>query len=151
MKTSDGTIHLKFTFGEFIEKLVALIPPPRTHLVRWGGCFAPNSPYRKEITLKPKVKKGFQFDEEDKKAVKNYRWAKMLARVFKIDVSSCRKCGGDMVALAAITDPDGVKRYLRDLGVDTDPPNLVASKYQLVGLCFEEEQSLDEDYLHYDL
>lgn len=148
---SDGTTHLKFTFGEFIEKLVALIPPPRTHLVRWGGCFAPNSPYRKQITLKPQVKKGFQFGEDDKRYVKNYRWAKMLARVFKIDVSSCQKCGGEMVALAAITDPDGVKRYLKHLGLDTDPPKLVAAKYQSTSFCFEEEQSVYEQYPHHDL
>ena len=29
---SDGTTHLLFTPGEFIEKLSALIPPPRSHL-----------------------------------------------------------------------------------------------------------------------
>jgi len=47
---ADGTTHLLFSPTEFIEKLSALIPPPRSHLVRWGGVFAPNSPYRKEIT-----------------------------------------------------------------------------------------------------
>ena len=60
---SDGTSHLLFTPSEFIEKLSVLIPPPKAHLVRWAGCFAPNSPYRKLITLKPEVKKGFQFIE----------------------------------------------------------------------------------------
>lgn len=39
---SDGTSHLRFTPSEFIEKLAALIPPPRSHLVRWGeGCLLP--------------------------------------------------------------------------------------------------------------
>ena len=42
---SDGTTHLVLTYGEFIEKLVALIPPPRSQLVRWGGVFALNSTY----------------------------------------------------------------------------------------------------------
>ena len=40
-----------FTPSEFLEKLAAIIPPRKSHLVRWGGVFAPNSPYRKEITL----------------------------------------------------------------------------------------------------
>ena len=31
---TDGTTHFIMTFKEFIEKLVALIPPPKTHLVR---------------------------------------------------------------------------------------------------------------------
>ena len=31
---SDGTTHLLLSFSEFIEKLVALVPPPKGHLVR---------------------------------------------------------------------------------------------------------------------
>jgi hypothetical protein len=95
----DGTTHLQFTPTEFIEKLAALIPPPRGHLVRWCGVFAPNSKYRRRIVLKPEIKKGMSFgddDEVEEKPVKNYRWAKMLARVFKIDVSKCDHCGGDL-------------------------------------------------------
>jgi hypothetical protein len=42
---ADGTTHLLFTPSEFIKKLVALIPPPRSHLARWAGVLAPNSPY----------------------------------------------------------------------------------------------------------
>jgi hypothetical protein len=62
---TDGTTHILLSFSEFIEKLVALIPPPKAHLVRWGGVLAPNSPLRKKITLRPAKKKGFQFHEEE--------------------------------------------------------------------------------------
>ena len=57
---ANGTTHHVFTPSEFIEKLIALIPPPRSHLVRWTGVFAPNSPYRREITLRPEIQKGFR-------------------------------------------------------------------------------------------
>lgn len=62
--------------------LFPLIPPPRSHFVRWGGVFSPNSPYRKEITLRPEIKKGFQFAEkgEGEKTDKNRTGSKMLAR-----------------------------------------------------------------------
>ena len=50
---SDGTSHILMTYGEFLEKLTALIPPPKSHLVRWSGSFAPNSKYRKKIILNP--------------------------------------------------------------------------------------------------
>ena len=94
---SDGTTHLLFSYGEFLEKLMALIPPPRSHLVRWAGCFTPNSPLRKVITLKPHVKKAFQFkDDAEENTLKNSSWSKMLARAFKIDVTQCEQCGGDM-------------------------------------------------------
>ena len=63
---SNGTTHLLFTKAEFLEKLAAFIPPPRTHLVRWSGVFSSNSPMRRKIVLKPEIKKGFQFrDEQD--------------------------------------------------------------------------------------
>ena len=119
----DGTTHLLFTPGEFIEKLAALIPPPRSHLVRWAGVFAPNSPYRKEITLNPSAKKGFKLREDGEEPKrKNHTWSKMLAQVFKIDVSSCPSCGGNMAAVCAVTDPGEVKRYLHHINVDYDPP-----------------------------
>ena len=57
---SDGSTHLIMTYGEFIEKLAALIPPPKTHLVRWSGSFAPNCKYRKKIVLNPEEKKVFE-------------------------------------------------------------------------------------------
>ena len=90
---SSGVTYLLLAPEEFIERLVVLIPPPRTHLVRWAGVFAPHSPYRREITLHPEVKKGFQFreddDDSDAQPLRNYSWSKMLAKVFKIDVTTC--------------------------------------------------------------
>ena len=58
--------------------------------------------------------------EEPKR--KNHTWSKMLAQVFKIDVSSCPSCGGNMAAVCAVTDPGEVKRYLHHINVDYDPP-----------------------------
>ncbi len=58
---SDGTTHLLFTPSEFIEKLCALIPPSKLHLVKWSGVFAPNHPLRSQIILKPQNKRGMDF------------------------------------------------------------------------------------------
>ena len=49
--------RLVLTSSEFLEKLAAIVPPPRAHLVKWGGVFAPNSPLRRKVILKPGVKK----------------------------------------------------------------------------------------------
>jgi hypothetical protein len=109
---NDGTAHLLLSPSEFIEKLCALIPPPRGHLVRWSGCFAPNSPYRKLIRLHPEAKKGFAFPkEESSEKPKNSSWARMLAKVFKIDVLSC-PCGAQFKVISAIQGFDGLKGYL---------------------------------------
>lgn len=130
---TDGTTHLLFTPGEFIEKLVALIPPPKTHLVRWGGVLAPHSPFRPLITLKPEIKKGFQFgapcaDEEKGTKQKNHTWSQLLARVFKIDVTKCVSCGGEMTMKAQVTESDSVRRYLKHVGLDPDPPSRAPPK-----------------------
>ena len=40
---SDGTTGIKLSPLELLEKLAALVPLPRVHLVRYGGCLAPHS------------------------------------------------------------------------------------------------------------
>ncbi len=40
---SDGTTGIKLSPLELIEKLAALVPLPRAHLVRYSGCLAPPS------------------------------------------------------------------------------------------------------------
>ena len=47
-----------FGYLEEIPLASAIIPPPKAHLVMWSGVFAPGSPYRKIVVLKPKEKKG---------------------------------------------------------------------------------------------
>ena len=80
-------------------------------------------PFRQEIILKPEIRKGFQFGNEatsedgGRAKVPNYSWAKMLAGVFKVDVTKCASCGGDLAKLAAVTDPMAARRYLKHAGI----------------------------------
>jgi hypothetical protein len=139
---SDGTTHLLFTPEEFIEKLCAIIPPPKSHLVRWGGVFASNSPLRRRVVVKPDKKKGFDFGD-GKKRVRNKSWSLMLARVFKIDVLKC-SCGGDLRPLGAIKDLDQVQRYLKHAGIDCVPPSRAPPRLVQEELQFEEAPSEEE-------
>jgi hypothetical protein len=45
----DGTTHVVFTPQELVEKLVALVPPPRFHLVRYHGVLGPCASERDRI------------------------------------------------------------------------------------------------------
>ena len=47
---SDGTTGITLSPLELLEKLAALVPLPRLHLVRYGGCLAPHSSRRGAIT-----------------------------------------------------------------------------------------------------
>ena len=40
------------------------------------------------------------------------RWAKLLRRVFKVDISTCPRCQGPMRMLDAVTDPDKIALQL---------------------------------------
>ena len=39
----DGTTHLEMTPIDFMERLAALVPRPRLHLIRFHGVLAPNA------------------------------------------------------------------------------------------------------------
>jgi hypothetical protein len=52
---SDGTTHLLLSPLELIEKLAALVPPPRLNLVRYHGLLAPNARQRQQIVPAPPV------------------------------------------------------------------------------------------------
>ena len=126
-KWSDGTTAIEFTPMDFLSRLAALVPPPRVHMIKHSGIFAPNHPLRKSIILKPDQKKGFQNrceqNDDEKRKVKNSSWAKLLSRIFNIDVGICSKCGGEMEIISAIFDPFQVHRYLSHVGLARSPPN----------------------------
>ena len=93
--------------------------------------FASASPYRKKIVLRPEVCKGFKFEVEasseiDKEnlneSFKKSSWARLLSKVFGVDVLKC-DCGSELKPVSAILKGDEIKRYLRHLGQDADPPD----------------------------
>ncbi len=46
----NGTTHVEWDAVDFIAKLAALVPPPRAHLTRFHGVFAPNANLRAQLT-----------------------------------------------------------------------------------------------------
>ena len=46
---TNGTTHLILSPMKLIEKLAALVPPPRANLVRYHGVLAPNAKDRDKI------------------------------------------------------------------------------------------------------
>jgi hypothetical protein len=71
--------------------------------------------------------------------VKNIRWAKLLMRIFKIDVGTCPKCGSEMKIGGAVQDQASIKRYLTHLGLPIDPPPIAPARHQQRHL-FDEDQ-----------
>ena len=51
-------------------------------------------------------------------------WAKMLKRVFDIDIQICSKCGGQIKIISAIHNQQVIKRILNSLGENSTVPEL---------------------------
>ena len=81
--------------------------------------------------LRPEICKGFKIEENEasseidkenlKESFKKSSWARLLSKVFGIDVLKCG-CGSELKPVSAIIKGDEIKRYLRHLGLDADPP-----------------------------
>jgi hypothetical protein len=121
----DGTTHLILSPLELLEKLAALVPPPRINLIRYHGVLAPHAKDRDKIVPAGKRKR----DEADRAKRSKHRlaWAALLARVFQVDALAC-DCGGRMRIVAAATDPGSIRRYLEGTGQCADVPTLAAAR-----------------------
>ena len=49
-------------------------------------------------------------------------WARLLKRVFDIDIERCPHCGGQLKLIAAIEEPAAITRILTHLGLAAQPP-----------------------------
>jgi len=118
-----GITYILFTPSEFLEKNTALIPPPRQHqmspkfsdvaVLRPIHLISPRS------ALSQKPKKGLDFADKDGDLGRphNAKWARNLAQSFGIDILKCNHCRGSLKPIAALTDPDAIKRYLTHVGL----------------------------------
>ena len=63
---------------------------------------------------------------EQNKLKKSYSigWAKILKRVFDIDIQTCLKCGGQVKIISSILNPQAIKKILTHLGENAKVPEL---------------------------
>jgi hypothetical protein len=88
----DGTTRLVFEPLTFIERLAALIPRPRNHLITYHGVLAPASSWRDAIVPSPPSER--QSSSTCSAAQdRRYSWAELMKRVFAVDVLRCGNCG----------------------------------------------------------
>jgi len=118
----DGRTELAFTPVEFLRRLATLIPPPRSHLTRYHGVFAPHHALRAAVVpadaSAPEDLAGTRPGP-----LRRLAWAALMKRVFAIDVLSCDTCGGAMRILAVLPAGDASRAILQHLGLPTEPPD----------------------------
>ena len=147
----DGTTALIFDGPELIERLAALIPPPRRNLLRYHGILAPNAAWRSSSVvprsgtssdraappppgtgsgpwtlpaqLPPRPRRG-----APRTGPRWLRWAELLRRVFRIDVLECPKCHGRREVIGFVVDPESIHAILSHLGLPTAPPPIEGAR-----------------------
>ena len=104
----DGTTHIVMSPLEFMQRLTALIPRPRLHLRRFHGVLAPNAKLRPQIIPSSERQAGNvpvpgfpsapvnanntandHRNAPHPSAPARIRWARLLKRVFAIDMEHC--------------------------------------------------------------
>lgn len=133
---SNGATDVIFEPQDFLAKLAALVPAPRVHLTRFHGILAPAAKWRAAIIPTP-VEPEVPTTNEDmappadrndssvkRSPSRNYSWAALMIRVFKLDVLECENCGDRLRILAAIHPPDTTRKILECLGLPSRAPPL---------------------------
>ena len=82
---------------------------------------APNAGLRAAIVPGTAGKPG-EHPEEHARAPARASWARLLTRVFDIDLEHCPQCGGDFKIIAAIEEPAVIVRILTHLGLPARAP-----------------------------
>ena len=134
---------------QWLAELAALVPPPKVHLVRYGGVFAnrhhlrravartPPSPMtpmppRQLALLSPDGNPAWTAapladayvggaHAHDVSRRRRFSWARLLARVFSTDVTTCA-CGGRLRPLGAVLTPDDIAAHLHGARSPPRPP-----------------------------
>lgn len=110
-----------------LDKLAALVPLPRQHQVRYGGCLAPHSHLRAAIIPTPS-QQGVEAPDGSS-ASPNWTWARLLKRVFAINMERCPVCQqGRLRIIAAITADHVIQNILRHLKLAVDPPPIAPAQ-----------------------
>jgi hypothetical protein len=90
---------------ELIDRIAALVPPPRTHRHRYYGVLAPNAPWRAAVTAlapvpvaaRPPADPAGAQQASAHRAAARYRWALLLARIYAVFPLTCPQCPSDYV------------------------------------------------------
>ena len=124
---------------ELIDRVAALVPPPRSHRHRYYGVLAPNSPLRSAVTAlapvaviaTPPVPTTDAAGTEKKKPhidASRYLWAMLLARIYEVFPLLCPICHSQMRIIAFINDASTVGKILDHIGESTQPPQIAPAR-----------------------
>ena len=141
----NGTTHVDYRPLEFLERLTALVPLPRLHLIHFHGVLAPRSRLRPLVvpapprTDRPCAHQARRDDasvtltnDQDPppdipdfpaRQLSKRTWAELIARPFGADPLKCPRCeDGRMRIVSFITKGETIRKILEAVELPTEPP-----------------------------
>jgi hypothetical protein len=130
----DGTRAIVLDPLDLIARIVAIIPPPKFHMIRYYGALGSGATLRSQIVPEPAPlptnpvadtapsQLCLPFGNDDAHPQRDAEarrrpWAWLLRHVFVHDVSTCERCGGPMRWLQVATEPAAIAMALADHGL----------------------------------
>ena len=118
---------------DFLARVIAHIPPPRTHQIRYMGHYSNVSRGRrrkgKEEPLTPGHTRESEVDglTDAERRARRREWARLIRRVYEVDPLVCEKCGGEMQIISVILEHKVIRKILghlagRGITPGRDPP-----------------------------
>jgi len=135
----DGRTHLVSEPVAFLRRLCGIIAPPRRHLVKYHGIFAPAAKDRTALAaLLPKpvidaehadhaVGDGCAAKPTSMMRARRLPWADLLRRVFADDVLQC-DCGGARIITAFVADGPAARAILDALDLASQPAGFTPAR-----------------------
>jgi hypothetical protein len=141
--------ELLFEPVALLRRLAAILPAPRTHLVRYHGVLANRSKFRSRLPRPPAADSAHACSVPDIQETaatpepcetldgsglprrpprRRLPWAELLLRVLDVDALTCPSCSTPMLVLAFITDPTVLRRILAHLNLPTSPPRVAPAR-----------------------
>ena len=115
-----------------MQRLAAPVPRPRLHLIRFHGVLAPHAKLRAAVVPEAVQETREPAEEHAHGQSARMSWARLLKRVFDIDIERC-ECGGQLKIIAVIEEPAVISRILTHLGLPARaPPRSAARAPQLM-------------------
>ena len=121
---------------ELVEKLAAIVPPPRSNQTLYAGVLAGNAAWRSEVV--PNVPTSTEAEREARAALKLVKaedrrargeraeqrrcWAELLRRVFEYDGWACPHCHKPMKLRSIVIREPATTQVVSGLLKATGPP-----------------------------
>ena len=133
---SDGTTQLVLAPLELIGRLAALVPYPGKNSLHYHGVLAPRHAWRSEVVPRPPAARAPAEPNPPEGAGPAPGQAprgrlpriELLRRVFGIHAERCPHCGGNLRALAVITEQATIRAILEAMKLPADPPDLAPAR-----------------------